>query len=84
MNKLEVTKLVVATIVGSGTSKITSQIIANNTNPVTTFDKITNAAGSIVIGAMAAKQTKDYAGAEIDRYAALWNETKSKDTAPSE
>jgi hypothetical protein len=81
MNKLAVVKLVASTIVGSGTTSISSQIIQNNTNPTTVIAKITNGAGAVVIGMIAAERTREYTGTKIDEIVAAWNAVQSKDAS---
>lgn len=72
--KLDVLKFAVSFVVGAGTSKITHAIISNNINPQTTYDAVTTAGGSLVIGMMAAEATRDYTDAKIDAAATWVNE----------
>lgn len=66
MNALEITKTAASMVVGIGTSKIVHSIIDNNVVTVKTVDTITVAAGSLVLGSMAADATKKYLDAKID------------------
>lgn len=67
MNKLEIAKTVVTLAVGAGTTKVAKQVIQNNTTREKLIDKITIPLASLAIGTMAAKATKEFAGAEFDR-----------------
>lgn len=66
MTKLEMFKTAVSGIVGIGTSKIAHQIISNNVTPENAIDKVTIAAGSIVIGQMVAEASKKHTDKTID------------------
>jgi hypothetical protein len=78
MNKLEIAKTVVSTIVGVGTAKIVGSIIGNNTSPETVIDKMTITAGTFVLGSMVADITKRYTDAKIDQIAAFVEEARQK------
>lgn len=66
MNKLEIAKKTATIIVGFGTSKVTSDIIRNNTNPRHLFDTISIAMTSVVAGSMIAVQTQEHTETMID------------------
>jgi len=74
MSKTEIAKCVVSVVVGSGTTKIVSAVIRNNVSPEKITDKVTIAAGSVVLGLMAADATKNYTDAKIDEAVAWWRE----------
>jgi hypothetical protein len=79
MNKLEITKLAVNVVVGSGVTKIVNDVIANNINdPEKVIQKVTTTSAAVVIGMMAKDATKAYTGAKIDSIVAKWNELKAK------
>lgn len=78
MTKLELTKTVVNIVVGTGTTKIVSNIIKNNTNAETITDTVTMAAGSVVLGSMAADASKEYTSDKIDKIADWWHENITK------
>lgn len=79
MNKIELTKIVVSTVVGVGATRITKQIIANNTEQNTMTDKVTMTSGSVVAGAMAAKATGEYTDSLVDKLYEIWDEIKNPD-----
>ena len=78
MTKLDITKNVATAVVGMGTTRITVQVIKNNTNPQTVTDKVTMVAGAVVIGQMAADATKSYTSAKIDEAASWWKKNVKK------
>lgn len=63
---LNVTKLAVSAVVGSGTSKIVAAIIKNNVSPEKLTDKVAIAGATFAFGAMAAAKTKEFTDAQID------------------
>lgn len=73
MNKLQITKIVVTTIVGFGASKIAQSICMNNTPTETIADKVMVNSASIVIGMMASDLTRQYTNAKIDEAANWYN-----------
>lgn len=74
MNKIALAKNAVSLIVGTGTAKIVSSIISNNTNPENVVDKVTMTSASLVLGAMVADVTKRYTDAKIDQIATFVND----------
>jgi hypothetical protein len=72
------TKFVASAIVGVGTTKIVSQIIANNIDtPEKTADKVEIAVASAVVGTMAVEQTKSWTNAKIDLFFDRWDKAGS-------
>lgn len=78
MKALEIAKYAASTVVGVGTSKIVHSIIDNNTEAEGAVDTVTIAAGSIVIGSMAADATKKYLDEKIDAAVAWYHSIKEK------
>ena len=78
MKALEITKFAASAVVGAGTSKIVHSIIDNNTEAEGAVDTVTIAAGSIVIGSMAADATKKYLDEKIDAAVAWYHSIKEK------
>lgn len=78
MNALDIGKAAASMIVGIGTSKIVHSIIDNNVETVAPVDKITVAAGSLVIGSMVADVTKKYLDTKIDETKAFIDSIKTK------
>jgi hypothetical protein len=75
------TKIIASAIVGAGTTKLTSQIIANNTDtPEKLTDKVTIGVASAVVGTMAVERTKSWTDTKIDLFFDRWN--KAGETAP--
>jgi hypothetical protein len=81
MNTLSITKMVVTTVVGSGTAKIVSAIIKNNITPERVIDKVTVTSSAIVLGGMAADASRKYTDAKIDEIANWYAETFKKKPA---
>lgn len=78
MTKLDIVKAVATFIVGAGTTKITRDIIANNTNADTLAEKVAVTSAAVVIGTMASEKTKAYTDSKIDEIAKAWTDAKSK------
>lgn len=78
MNALDFAKSAASMIVGIGTSKIVHSIIDNNVETAKAIDTVTVAAGSLVLGSMAADATKKYLDAKIDGAAAWFHSIKEK------
>lgn len=78
MKALEITKFAASAVVGAGTSKIVHSIIDNNTEAEGAVDTVTIAAGSLVIGSMAADATKKYLDEKIDAAVAWYHSIKEK------
>lgn len=78
MKALEITKFAASAVVGAGTSKIVHSIIDNNTEAESAVDTVTMAAGSLVIGSMAADATKKYLDEKIDAVVAWYHSIKEK------
>jgi hypothetical protein len=74
MTKLDIAKLVVSAVIGTGTSKIVVGVIKNNTNPEKITDVVTITSASFVLGSIAADASKKYTDAKIDEAIAWWNE----------
>lgn len=74
MNKLDIAKKAVSFVVCAGTTKIVSQIIANNTQPKNTIDLVSMTAGGFVVGAIVADASRKYTDEKIDELATWWNE----------
>jgi hypothetical protein len=74
MNKTDITKAVVAFVVGAGTSKIVKEIIKNNTTPDKVTDKAAIMIASYVLGAIAADASKQWTDAKIDKLIAWWTD----------
>lgn len=83
MNKLDLFKNIVSTVVGIGTTKIVSTIIRNNVEPETPVEHVTVYAGSVVIGAMVADASKNYTDTKIDEAVALIKSFKNPEQAQS-
>lgn len=82
MNKIDLAKKVVSTIVGMGTTKIVHQTIKNNTNPENVADTVTIAVASVAIGSMVVDATRAYTDQKIDEAVAWWNENITNRNQP--
>lgn len=71
---LAVAKFAVSAVVMSGTTKVVSAIISNNTSPEKITDKVAIASASWAIGGMVAEKTKEYTDKTIDDIAEFYNE----------
>lgn len=84
MNKLDVVKLAARLVVGAGTTTVTNSIIRNNVTPTNLIEQISVGVTSVVIGSMASNATREYTVAQIDSFAAVWNDrTKSTEPTPT-
>lgn len=77
MTKLQITKIVVSTVVGFGASKIAQSICLNNTQPDNLPDKVMVHSAAIVVGMMASELTRKYTNAKIDEIAEWVNSRNS-------
>lgn len=73
MNKIDLAKKIISTIVGIGAGKIVSGIIENNVDTTAVTSKVTVAAASTVIGFAAADATSAYTDKKIDEIVAWWD-----------
>lgn len=73
MNKVQLAKTAATLIVGAGASGIVKDIIKYNTAPSTLTQKVTYAAGAVVLGSIVADVTRDYTSRKIDEGVALFN-----------
>jgi len=80
MTKLDLTKIVVSTVVGFGTTSIVRGIVSHNTDPENVVDSVAITAGAIAIGMMASRATKQFTNQTIDEIADWWT-TNVKKTA---
>lgn len=78
MNKIDIAKTVISTIVGTGSSKIVHGIIANNVPIANNIDKVTVASASAVIGYAASDISKNYTNAKVDEVVAWWKKIQTK------
>lgn len=77
MNKKQIAKRVSRFVIGTSVSFTASNVIANNVNPTTTFQKVQCVVGGVAIGMMAAKAAEEWSDETIEKIAASWNELKS-------
>lgn len=82
VNKFAVAKAAINLIAGAGVSKVTNDIIRNNTTVETTADSVLVWAGSVVIGMIAADAGSKTVNAKMDEIAGHINRT-STDTPPT-
>lgn len=73
MNKIDIAKKTISTIVGLGTSTITRAIIQNNVPTDTTFSKVSVTAASAAIGLMASDATSSYTDQKIEEIIIWWD-----------
>lgn len=73
VNKTEIAKKVVSTVVGLGTTKIVNDVIENNTHAEKLHEKVEVKAGAVVLGMIAADRTSAYTDTKIDEITAWWS-----------
>ncbi len=78
MNKIEITKRVINSVVAVGTAQIVRSIIKNNTNPESVTDQVAGYAGSFALGGMAANAASTHTDARIDAIVELYNKLFKK------
>lgn len=78
MDKLQIVKGLVGSVVAGGVSKIVHDIIANNTSPEKLVDKVPVYIGAGVLGMMAKDLSKAYTSDKIDKYIATWKKVQAK------
>lgn len=74
MTPIDIAKNVVNFVVGAGTYRISKSIIDHNTDPETTYQKVSNNAASLVIATMAADATTSWTDQKIDEFVLWWKE----------
>jgi hypothetical protein len=84
MTKLTLIKTVANLSVGLSVSKVTKDIISNNTSPENLVDTAEIAVGSLVLGSMVAGQASDYVETAIDKAASFVQTMKDKRSAKTE
>lgn len=72
MSKIAIAKKIVSTIVGLGTAQIVKQIIENNVETDTTYQKVTVGTASVAIGYAVSDYTAEYTDSKIDEAVDLW------------
>lgn len=78
MKKIEILKKAVTTIVGIGTAKIVREIIKNNVDINTTFQRVTVTTASAAIGGAVSELTKQYTDRQIDEIVALYQNIRNR------
>lgn len=84
MNKIELTKKIVSTIVGIGTAKIIHEIIKNNVDTETLAAKVSVTAASTAIGGAVSELTSSWTDRQIDDAVDFVRKIRNKKTAESE
>lgn len=83
MKKIEILKKAVTTVVGIGTAKIVREIIKNNVNTETTFQRVSVTAASAAIGGAVSDLTKQYTDHQIDEIVALYQKIRNRTNTPA-
>jgi len=78
MDKLTVAKRIISAAVGFSVSKIVYSVVENNVSASSAVDRAAIAAGTYVLGAIAADASRNYTDAKIDEIVAWYQETKEK------
>lgn len=72
MKKIAIAKKIISTIVGLGTAQIVKQIIENNVETDTTYQKVTVGTASVAIGYAVSDYTSEYTDTKIEEIVDLW------------
>ena len=72
MKSIAIAKKIVTTIVGIGTTKIIHDMIENNVDTDTVYQKVTVRSASVAIGYAVSETTSSYTDRKIDEAVALW------------
>jgi hypothetical protein len=83
VKKIEILKKAVTTVVGIGTAKIVREIIKNNVNTETTFQRVSVTAASAAIGGAVSDLTKQYTDHQIDEIVALYQKIRNRTNTPA-
>lgn len=78
MTKLDITKIVVTTVVGIGASRIAQNICLSNSPMESMPDKVMAHSAALVVGMMASEVTRKYTNAKIDELAGWYNSNIKK------
>jgi F0F1-type ATP synthase gamma subunit len=83
VKKIEILKKAVTTVVGIGTAKIVREIIKNNVNTETTFQRVSVTAASAAIGGAVSDLTKQYTDHQIDEIVAFYQKIRNRTNTPA-
>lgn len=78
MDKLEITKKAVSTVVGLSVTFVVSAVLKNNVSPDTLAKKGGVQVGSFVLGAMVAEKAQDYAQDQVVKMVDWWKNNSNK------
>jgi thymidylate synthase len=78
VNKIEILKKAVSTVVAVGTAKIVKEVIENNVNTASVAQKVSVAAAGTVIGYSVSELTSDYTDRKIDEIATFIQKIKNR------
>lgn len=83
MKSVAIAKKIVTSIVGFGTAKIIKDIIENNVETDTVYQKVTVGSASVAIGYAVSETTSEYTDRKIDEAVAFWQKhvTNRKNSA---
>ena len=74
MEYIPIVKKAVTFVVGAGVKTIVTAIVKNNVEPDNLAQKVTVAAGTIVVAGMVADATSTYTDAQIDKIVTFYDE----------
>jgi hypothetical protein len=84
MKAIAITKKIVTTIVGIGTTKIIHDMIENNVDTDNVYQKVTVGSASVAIGYAVSETTSNYTDRKIDEIVELWNKHVTNRKTPTE
>lgn len=74
MDKLELTKKAISSVVGLSTSFAVGALIRQNTQPATTIQKVEVEIAAFAVGYLVADYVQAYTIREVDKAASWWTE----------
>lgn len=84
VNKTAIARGIINLIAGAGVSKITNDVITNNTEVETTMDQILVGVGSIVFGMITADAGSRAVTAKFDAISNAWRKSPTDEEATTE
>lgn len=81
MDRIELAKKAVQTVIGLSTSFVVGNLIKNNVDPDTAIKKAGTEVGAFVLGYMVSEYATEYVGQKIDELADWWTRTKLTETS---
>lgn len=84
MKTVAIAKKIVSTIIGIGTAKIVKDVIENNVETDSVYQKVTVRTSSVAIGYAVSELTTDYTDRKIDEIVEFWQKNIKRKETPAE